>query len=874
MAEFKVYGSTVNYLKNPCGIDENPSFSYKLSSSERGGAQKNRRICVKEALTGNVVWDSGVIETQEQLFVSYAGEKLKPITKYEFTVDVTSESGETSSTEGSFVTGKLNSKWMGKWINAKPVRRYPDAEAAQYLRNTFEVKEDVSAAYLAICGLGYFESYINGAKTGDDMLSPAFTRYDAESMYLVYDVKELLKTGKNAIGVALGNGWYNCFTQDNWNTPAASWRHFPKLICELHITYADGTKQIMTSDPNVWKSSKGPITFNSIRNGEYYDARLELGAWTEADYDDSEWVGTKIMKSPGGKLIAMEFEPIRVRKTFTARKMWKSKNGYTFDIGQNQAGVGRFKVRGAAGTEITFRYSDVLNAEEEIDTSAIGCFVKSGLFQTDKYIKKSDEEEVWNPIFTYHGFQYVEISGIDYEPVLSDVTALTLCTDVADIGTFSCSDKLLDRVQHLCRWSTISNMHSIPTDCPHREKNGWTGDVSLSSEQMLTNFGSRAFLAKWSQDMRTSQRPAGQIPCVVPSTGWGYYGLMGPDWSSALINVPYNIYLYNGDLSILRKNYDAIKRNCDFMETMSTDYTLDYGTGDWCPPFEGPAIGKNMGNYKCPTEVSDTGFFYNAANIVVKMARMFGETEDEIYYSEMADKIKAVFREKFFDKETYTVMGDCQTATATMLYCNLCEEDEREPLLRRLIQQIEEQDWHLDFGVLGNKFVMHTLGSMGEGNVGHRMLAQRTFPGCQRWIDLGATTLWECWNGGGSHNHHMFSDISSFLYKYVGGISPDEKEPGFAHTILRPAIDSGMESATAAHESMYGEVRCDWSNREGQVSIHVKVPFGCHATLYLPKKYLNVLKENETPVSAIGAIVESDKEFGVELISGEYTFMA
>ncbi|MBR5187742.1 MAG: family 78 glycoside hydrolase catalytic domain, partial [Clostridia bacterium] len=362
MAEFKVYGSTVNYLKNPCGIDENPSFSYKLSSSERGGAQKNRRICVKEALTGNTVWDSGVVETKEQLFVSYAGEKLKPITKYEFTVEVSSESGETSSETGSFVTGKLDSKWIGKWINAKPVRRYPDAEAAQYLRNTFDVKENVSAAYLSICGLGYFESYINGTKTGDDMLSPAFTRYDAESMYLVYDVKDLLKTGKNAIGVALGNGWYNCFTQDNWNTPAASWRHFPKLICELHITYADGTKQIMASDPNVWKSSKGPITFNSIRNGEYYDARLELGAWTEADYDDSEWVGTKIMKSPGGKLIAMEFEPIRVRKTFTARKMWKSKNGYTFDIGQNQAGVGRFKVRGAAGTEITFRYSDVLNS--------------------------------------------------------------------------------------------------------------------------------------------------------------------------------------------------------------------------------------------------------------------------------------------------------------------------------------------------------------------------------------------------------------------------------------------------------------------------------------------------------------------------------
>ena len=871
MAEFKVYGSTVNYLKNPCGIDEKPSFSYKLASDERGGEQKTRRIVVKEALTGETVWDSGVVETKEQLFAQYAGQKLKPITKYEFTVEVTAKTGETACDTGSFVTGKLGSKWQGKWINARPVRRYPDAEAAQYLRNTFEVKENVSAAYLAICGLGYFESYINGEKTGDDMLSPAFTRYDAESMYLVYDVKKLLKTGKNAIGVTLGNGWYNCFTADNWSTPAASWRHFPKLICELHITYADGTKEVMASDPTVWKSSKGPITFNSIRNGEYYDARLELGDWTKADYDDSEWFGTKIMKSPGGKLIAMEFEPIRIRKTFVAKKMWKSQNGYIFDIGQNQAGVGRFKVRGPAGTEITFRYSDVLKDDGEIDTSAIGCFVRSGEFQTDKYIKKSDVEEVWNPIFTYHGFQYVEVTGIDYEPVLSDVTALTLCTDVADIGSFTCSDELLGKLQHLCRWSTISNMHSIPTDCPHREKNGWTGDVSLSSEQMLTNFGSRAFLSKWSQDMRTSQRPAGQIPCVVPSTGWGYYGLMGPDWSSALIMVPYNIYLYNGDVEILRKNYDAIKRNCDFMETMTTDYTLNYGTGDWCPPFEGPALGKNMGNYKCPTEVSDTGFFYNAANTVVKMAKMFGEKEDEIYYTEMAEKIKAVFREKFFDKENCNVMGDCQTATATMLYFKLYEtEEERVGLLNRLISQIEATDWHLDFGVLGNKFVMHTLGSMGEGNVGHRMLAQRTFPGCQRWIDLGATTLWECWNGGGSHNHHMFSDLSSFMYKYVGGISPDENEPGFAHTILRPAVDSGMESASASHESMYGEVACYWANRDGKVSLNIKVPFGCHATLYLPKKYMNTLTENGKPAYLLGAFTENDKEFSVDLVSGEY----
>ena len=885
MSEIKLYGFTVNYLKNPCGLDENPRFSYKISSDTRGGQQISRRIRVSDSLTGNLVWDSGEIETNEQILIPYEGDKLSPLTEYRTEIDVKTEDGVASGS-CRFVTGKLGSKWDGRWISAdfekkgkeekqkeekKEEKPKPRTEfyGAQYLRKTFRSSGKLRAAYLAVCGLGYFESYLNGKKTGDDMLSPAFTRYDAECMYLVYDVLSLIKDGENAIGVILGNGWYNCFAEDPWNTRAASWRHVPKLILELHLFYEDGRHETVLSDP-TWKASKGPITFNGIRNGEFYDARLELGAWTLPDYDDSAWNGTKIIKSPGGLLVAMEMEPIRVRKVIGAKKMWKSANGYVFDIGQNQAGVGHFKVRGSAGTEIKFRYSDVLTEDGEIDVSAIGCFVRSGEFQTDKYIKKSDEEEEWNAIFTYHGFQYIEMSGIDYEPQLSDVCAMTLCTDVEDIGMFSCSDELLGKVQQLCRWATISNMHSIPTDCPHREKNGWTGDVSLSSEQMLTNFGTRAFLSKWSRDMRISQRPAGQIPCVVPSTGWGYYGLMGPDWSSALINVPYNIYLYNGDIDILRRNYDAIKRNCDFMESMTVDYTLDYGTGDWCAPFEGPAIGKNMGAYKCPVEVSDTGFFYNAAMTIVKMANLFGRPDDADYYGALAKKIKAVFREKFFDKETYTVKGDCQTATAVMLYFNLCEEDEREPLLRRLIEQIEEKDWHLDFGVLGCKFVMHTLGAMGEGNVGHRMLAQRTFPGCQRWIDLGATTLWECWNGGGSHNHHMFSDLSSFLYKYVGGISPDEKEPGFRHTILRPAVDCGMESASASHDSMYGEVACYWANRGGKLSLNLKIPFGCHATLYLPKKYMNTLKMGDKPAYLLGKFGKNEKEFFVELLSGEY----
>ena len=872
MNTLNVQNLKVNYLQNPCGVDKNPRFSFQAESGLRGDRLKSFRIRVSEDKSfAASVWDETFDGTADCAHIPYAGKPLSPLTRYYFSVEAESVLGARGETkEGTFVTGKLGQRWEGKWITAEFIRREDSAFAAPYLRKTFSLSKPVKEAYLAICGLGYFESYLNGKKTGDDVLSPGFTEYDKADLYCVYDVKALVKPGKNALAVVLGNGWYNCFAEDPWNTRAASWRHWPKVISELHIVYEDGARETVISDPS-WKSAHGPIVFNGIRNGEHYDARLELGAWTEAEYDDTAWEKTKLMKSPGGLLRAMEMEPIKVRTAFPAQRMWVAPSGaYVFDVGQNQAGVGLFRFRGPAGTEITIRYSDVLKENGELDQGPIGNFVRSHGFQTDKYIKKSDEEEVWHPIFVYHGFQYVELTGCAEPPVLSDVTAVTLQTACADIGEFECSDELLNRVQHLCRWSTISNMHSIPTDCPHREKNGWTGDTSISSEQMLINFDARAFLSKWSEDLRRSQRPAGQIPCVVPSTGWGYYGLMGPDWSSALVNVPYNLYLYSADREILLANYEAIKRNCDFMLSMTTDYTLDYGTGDWCAPFEGPALSVNMGAYKCPTRVSDTAFFYNAAKTAAKIANMLGESEDESDYTDLAAKIRAVFREKLYDAKTHTVQGDCQTATAAMLYFGLCTEEERRPLVDKLISQIEREDWHLDFGILGCKFVMHALGAAGEGNVGCRMLAQRTFPGCQRWVDLGATTLWECWNGGGSHNHHMFSDLSAFMYKYIGGISPDENAPGFRHTFFRPAVDSGLTRARARHESMYGTVLCDWENADGKVRIRLNVPFGCTATLYLPQKYLESVSDGGKTLK--GSL--SGREAAFELSSGAYELTA
>ena len=875
----KIYDLTVNYLKDPCGIDTLPRFSYKVSSDSNGDTQVKRRICVysKSEILEQLapdVWDSGWQETNETVLIPYGGEALKPVTRYYWSIEIENASGEKAGCfGGTFVTGKLGERFSAKWIAARGANK--KTIGANYLRKSFELCKDVKRAYLTICGLGYFESYINGEKTGDDILSPAFTSYDKETLYMQYDVAHLLRKGENVIGVTLGNGFYNHFTEDNWGYDNATWRNFPKMICELKITYTNGKTETIVSDTS-WKSfAHGPIKMTGIRNGEFYDARLELGKWTEPGYDDDGWDETKLGKAPGGILRAQEMEPIRVYKRFPAIRRWKTEEGWAYDIGQNIAGYGEFIIKGHAGEKLTFRYSDVLAKDGiELDFKALDCFVKSGEFQTDKYTKKSYKPEKWHPTFVYHGFQYIEILGInnkDNVPELDEVVGVAISNDVGDIGKFSCSDDMLNRLQHLCRWSSLSNFESFPTDNPHREKNGWTGDTSLSCEQMLTNFGTRAFLSKWSRDIVVSQRPAGQIPCIVPTPGWGYSGLMGPDWSSALITVPWYIYLYNNDKEILRGSYEAIKKNIDFTLSMCEDYVPNYGTGDWCAPFDGPAIGVNMGSYKCPVEVTDTGYLYFAANTVVKLAKIFGNKEDEAYYRDLAYTIRQVFRSKFFDKETFTVMGDCQTATGTMLFFHLYDtEEEKQGLLNKLIEQIAEKDDHLDFGVLGCKFVMNALGHNGYGDIGTKMVLQRTYPGVAEWINRGATTLWECWNGGGSHNHHMFSSLSSFMYKYIAGIAPDEAEPGFRHVIFRPAIDSELEYASASHESMLGAVVCDWKKDGEGVTVELEVPFGAHGTLYMPERFAGKL-------TCDGKVLEAKTERGkavYEFVSGKYTVKA
>ena len=525
--------------------------------------------------------------------------------------------------------------------------------------------------------------------------------------------------------------------------------------------------------------------------------------------------------------------PIRITGAVEPVARWQTPEGtHIFDTGQNLAGIARITTLGQPGDEITIRYSEQLCEDGvHINPGTVSGFVRSGEFQTDRYTKATPEPETWSPRFVYHGFQYVEVAGATQAPELE---ALVVHNDVAEAGSFSCSDATLNAIQHAARWSTLTNLHSVPTDDPHREKNAWTGDVALSAEQMLLSFQTAPLLSKWLADIRDAQRPDGALPCVVPSTGWGYNWGNGPDWSSALTHVPWQIYRYTGDWRVLRDNYEAIARHLGYMERMSEGHIVCYGIGDWCPPFEGPAKAVSMSSYKAPLEVTDTAYYYKAADTLARMAAALGLPEDQRRYREAAAEIKAAFREAFYDPQAHLVAGDCQTSTACMIYQGLLDEGEIEPLVDVLLRQIADAGSHQDTGILGNQYLYNALGQAGRADVALKMVLNETYPSFRHWMDQGATTLWECWNGEGSQNHHMFSDIAACMYKYLGGIAPDAAEPGFEHIAMCPAIDCGLQWVRCSHESPYGPVVSHWERDGSRARLHIEIPGGSRATLSLP----------------------------------------
>lgn len=715
-----------------------------------------------------------------------------------------------------------NAKWIGSGDHV--VTRLTDEPSpALQLRKTFPLTAEQlrKPAVCRICGLGCYVFYINGNRVGDDVLSPAFTAYDKRVLYVEYDVKEYLREGENVVAVKLGNGFFNQTTQDTWGFYQSPWRDCVKLLFELCVE----DKAVCNSDGS-WKcSSDGATVHNAIRTGEWYDAGKEDG-WEKLGYDDSFWRNACVMAPMGRIVEKMTMPPIRECETFSAVDMWRSEKGWVLDFGKNISGYVGFTLFGAAGETLVLRYAEKLNGKE-IDQSNIDCYVWGKReFSTDKYTFKGVDKESWKPQFVYHGFRYVEVSGLQNEPPMSAFTAYFVHTDLARRGTFSCSDELLNWIYEAGHRSFLSNYHGFSEDCPHREKNGWTGDAAISCDYAVRDYDMKEVYKKWLKDMCDAQRNSGQLPGIVPTAGWGFNWGSGPAWDCALFFLPYALYKETGDTECFDVVYDAAEKYLQYVKYHREEGLVCFGLSDWCPPEDMPDL-KIMDN-----RLSDSCYYYKMQKIMSEMADLRKDAEKAERYRKEAEETRKAIVERYIRDDV--VDNDGQGALAEALYFEIVSGTQAEKIAKKLVKTVREDGYKFKVGILGMKALLNALSAYGYTEEAYKMVARYDYPSYGYWKTQGATTLWENWNGSGSLNHHMYADVVHWMGRYIGGV----QNGGVAYEkcVLQPCFFADNCSAESCIKTVRGEIGFAWEKKGNVFTAEIVLPKYCEASLRLPGK--------------------------------------
>ncbi|MBN9502068.1 MAG: family 78 glycoside hydrolase catalytic domain [Armatimonadetes bacterium] len=671
-----------------------------------------------------------------------------------------------------------------------------------------------------------------------------------------YDVTHQLKQGTNAIGAILGTGWFDTHDQATWNFDKAPWRGQPRMRLVLVLDYKDGRTEQVTSD-GTWKTSAGPILVDGIYTGEVYDARKEIPGWDRAGYDDSSWSPAKVVEAPRGALSGMQCPPIIIGQSFKPKTISEPKPGvYILDFGQNFSGHVRLKVKGSAGDKVTMRYSERLDDTGMIQRKEIDVYMTKATppqpFQTDVYILKGGALESWEQRFSYAGFRYVEVTGFPGKPTLENFEGRFAHTDLASAGEFECSHPLLNQIQHATKWAYLSNAQSIPTDCPQREKNGWTGDAHLACEAGLMNFRSAPFYTKWLDDYADDQKADGRFSLIIPSGGWGA-GACHPSWDSAFAIIAEDLHEYLGDARLLEKHYDHLKRYVDYLEGQLKDDVIPFDSlGDWLP-----------WETQTPSQLTSSAMVVVDAEIVSKAAKMLGKAEEAAKYSALATRVRTGIDRKFYEPATLDSLS--QTALSVGLYFKLIDPAHRQAAFGALVRNVERQG-HIDTGIIGAKFILRVLSEAGRTDLAYKIVARTEQPGWGWWMEQRATTLWEDWKGESSLNHIMFGDVSNWFMQWIAGIGLDPSSPAFKHILIRPQPVGDLTWAKAHHDSPYGRISSSWKKTHGAFHLEIEIPANTSATVTVPGKV----------AKAEGAIlVRSEAEVTVfEVGSGKYVFDA
>jgi Alpha-L-rhamnosidase N-terminal domain./Bacterial alpha-L-rhamnosidase. len=685
-----------------------------------------------------------------------------------------------------------------KWIKHPTVE---NKDGSFLFRKSFNADEGIEKATLMVCSLGYGEYTINGHTVSDEVLCTPLTKFDTRVLYNQYDVTKLIVTGENVCTAFVGNGWYND-TASTWDYHTASWRDTPKFIAMLKLNYTDGKTKNIISDTS-WKTAEGPSIYNHVRQGEIYDARLEIGGWQSFDFDDSLWKNTENAASPGGMLEPMAMPPVRVIRSLEGTHIG---NGI-YDFGENISGRVSVKMQGNSGDIVKIYYSENLDDNRNSLSQANNVFTKrenAPLSHECHYIMKGGDIEEYAPKFGYFGFRYVMLENT---PKVFEMKAEVMHTDLSAHGSFECSDEMLNKIHEASVRATLMNYVSVPTDCPHREQNGWTGDASLSAQQALLNFDMRDSYLKWMKDFTDVQRPSGQLPGIIPTSSWGYNWGSGPAWDSALILIPWYVYQNSGDISLISFAWDAMVRYMSYFAERAENGIADFGLGDWCAPKTAVL---------CPTSVTDTAYYYVDLMTMGRCAKLLGFPNEDWF--DLAASVKRAWRNKFLQDNS---LSEIQTFHACAIYQGLLEDDEIPKHAEILADLVKKNGYHIDCGILGTKYIFSALSDNGYTDTLIKMVKNPEMPSYAYWINQGATTLCEMWEMTESLNHHMYSEVDHWFYRNLAGIRLDEKG-----LVIAPCFTDELTWVKASHK----DISVKWDEKQ----LEIFVP--CSAKIILGDK--------------------------------------
>lgn len=906
----------VEDLTDPLGLDvARPRFIWGFeATAARSVRQTAYRVAVastdERLAQGEAdIWDSGRVESRQNAGVAYGGPPLASATSYAWRVWVwPSGDAHPDSAGARWETGLFHPRdWRAAWIGVgpdelrwwAPTDGYERAISLPLIRRDFTLHRPIRRARAYICGLGQFELRLNGVKCGDRLLEPGWTNYDKTCLYAVHDVSRLVRTGANAIGVMLGNGFYNVVREPGRYMKIGAERNAPErtvgqgdpvVIAQLLLEYEDGATEWIGSDA-TWSVNSGPIVYSDVYGGEDYDARREHPGWDAPGFDeDGRWSAVSVVPGPGGRLRAEVTPPNRVMGIVRPVHWGEPEPGvFVADLGENIAGWMRLTMDGgAAGDRITLTPGELLDerglVRQELEQ-------RPGERMCFRYIKKGDREESWAPRFSYTGFRYVQVDGAQPRdmassgylptdrPALTSLAGELIHPDLPAAGEFACSAPLWDSIHALIRRAILCNTKSVLTDCPHREKLGWLEEVHLMAPSILYNVEAAPLFRKIAGDIADSQRDDGLVPSIAPEYAVFQGGFRdSPEWGGASVIVPWYLYNWQGDQRILEQHYDVMARYVAYLSARAADGLVGHGLGDWADVGPHPPFAQNT-----PVPLTATSMYHYLLRIMRETALLLGRDHAARIYEELADRARVAFRDAFVDPATGQIGTGSQTSNGMSLALGLVDRASAPAILDHLCADIRGRGYHTTSGDVGHRFVLMALADNDRSDVIASMLRQTDYPSYGYQVAHGATTLTEFWDGptrGLSQNHFMLGHVEEWFYRHLAGIARDYdgRDTNGTTVTIQPYIAPGVAWVHARHRLPQGDVRVRWrSDGSRAVRVEVDLPANSEARVRIPTSDPTSVRESGGPVDGADGVAVAEPEarhVWLRVGSGRYVFDA